>query len=74
MRIEIIGFAYEADLHCVDCAMDRFGSDITVDIANGWPKDNDGNGIHPIFYREEHDPAGEYCGDCKAEISPPYKE
>lgn len=62
---DVIGYAYDADLHCESCTRKRFpdADDEFSDV-----QDSEGNDIHPVFAGEEHDPAGEYCGDCFAEI------
>jgi hypothetical protein len=56
---DIVGYAYEADVHCVDCAVARFGS------QQHWRDavDNEGNPIHPIFAGDEN-ASEEVCGDC----------
>lgn len=69
--VEIIGWSYEADIHCYDCAQKRFG--VALDMTA--PKsavDNEGNLVHPIFSTDETPPSGEYCGDCQAEIAAPW--
>lgn len=63
---EIIGWAYEADTHCPACARARFGANVAE--LEPCPDDSEGNPIHPMFAGDEHDPAGEWCGDCRAEI------
>ncbi len=72
----VIGYTYEADCHCVDCAVKRFGfgtaqtelpGDALLD-ENDIPADqldNEGNPIHPIFASDEGE---SICGDCFAEI------
>lgn len=67
----IIGWAYDADIHCNACARKRFGDD--VETADPAPEDSEGNEIHPVFASDEIDPTGEYCGDCGDEIAPPVK-
>lgn len=63
---DVVGFAYEADLHCVDCAIGRFGPDIMgQDPAE--PEDDEGNPISPVFDGEDaysEDGAPYCCGDC----------
>lgn len=58
MSFDVVGWAYEADVHCPNCAVERFGSkalDAGVD-------DNEGNEVTPIFAGDcEED---ESCGDC----------
>lgn len=67
---EIIGWTYEADVHCNTCTRERFGPDIETLVPA--PEDSEGNEIHPIFASDETDPAGEYCGDCGTEIAEPW--
>lgn len=63
---EVIGYTYEADYHCVDCAEKRFGPG--VDNLGKEPKyDNEGNMVHPIFASDEFEET-ESCGDCGATI------
>ena len=66
----VIGWAYEADLHCEDCARARFGA--TLDAPD--TEDRDGNPVHPMFSTDEAPAEGEYCGDCGAEISKPWED
>ena len=50
--MSIIGYAYEADTHCVNCTEKRFK---TKDLDPETPiEDNEGNEIHPMFPWEEH--------------------
>lgn len=63
---EIIGWAYDADLHCDGCARERFGA--KLDDDENAPEDSEGNEVHPMFAGDEHDPAGEFCGDCGGPI------
>ena len=78
--MDIIGYAYEADHHCIDCAQSRtFKREPNPDLhgqdANGIPYDaidNERNPIHPMFSTDEHSPHGEYCRDCHKEISEPW--
>lgn len=60
---EILGWAYEADLHCYDCAEKRFG---VKKLENGDAKDSEGNEVHPIFASNETIPF--VCGTCGKEI------
>lgn len=62
----VIAYAYEADIHCADCAAKRF--------PTGHGTDREGNEIHPVFDTDEQDASGVYCGDCGDEISEPYDE
>lgn len=67
---DIIGWAYDAALHCDGCTRARFGSRAVDDDRNP-PTDSEGNEIHPLFAGDEHDPAGESCDDCGGEIVEP---
>jgi hypothetical protein len=66
---DVLGYAFDADLHCQACTRQRFGRR-AFDDRNP-PADSEGNPIHPIFAGDEHDPAGEHCGDCGTEIVEP---
>lgn len=72
---EIIAWTYDADIHCLACARERFGAALDngsdSDHPGPVPLDSESNEIHPVFASDETDPAGEYCGDCGAEISEP---
>lgn len=77
--MNIIAYTYEADFHCYDCTLDRFG--IGGDIPDN-AKDNEGNSVHPVFSTDET-PArlstedGGYdvtCGDCHCIIEKQIKE
>ena len=55
---EIVGYSYEADIHCVDCTAKRFPT------LTG--TDDEGNIVHPVFGSDETDYAW-HC-DCGVEI------
>lgn len=59
MTLQPIGYTYEADVHCLECAYARFGN--TLDDPQ--TKDSEGNPIHAIFEWDEDAP-NEVCGDC----------
>jgi hypothetical protein len=51
----VVGYTYEADLHCVGCARARFADpDHAID--------SEGNPAHPIF-ASDWTPS-DRCGDC----------
>ncbi|MCG2767431.1 MAG: hypothetical protein L6435_03495 [Anaerolineae bacterium] len=55
---EVVGWAYEADLHCRECASKRFGEELEIKEMI----DREGNPVHPLFLDEtQQDDA---CGDC----------
>jgi hypothetical protein len=56
--VTIIGYAYDADIHCVDCASRRFRGTEDRDAT-----DSEGNEVHPIFDTAE-DHHLDHCGDC----------
>lgn len=58
---KVVGYSYEADYHCVSCAIERFG-----DPDNPELEDSEGNPIHPLFLDQLE--GGKYCGDCLEEI------
>jgi hypothetical protein len=55
---DIVGFAYEGDVHCVECATFRFPQLHTEHV-----EDSEGNLVHPIFAGDEC-ACAEVCGDC----------
>ena len=71
--MKIIGYAYEADLHCVNCAVKRFSVtephkiNMAMELdCNGISidqPDNEGNPVHPIFSTDEQLEIP-HCGDC----------
>jgi hypothetical protein len=64
----IIGYAYDADLHCVACATDRFKTFLNDPDT----QDSEGNPVHPAFADEGWDiDSGmpEYCGDCGEQLA-----
>ena len=52
--MEIIGFTYEADTHCVDCATARFPGGL---YDEPYAEDGEGNQVHPMFDTDEHSEA-----------------
>jgi hypothetical protein len=64
---EIVGWTYEADLHCNECAEERFGPPERVSGSGRelHGVDNEGNEIHPIFLDQlEEFETTPVCGDC----------
>ena len=71
----VIGFTYEADVHCVQHASERFGANLENE-----PEDNEGNLIHPVFriddvgdpcdlegigvFADKDNPTGSHCSEC----------
>ncbi|HZD70335.1 MAG TPA: hypothetical protein VFA45_15980 [Actinomycetes bacterium] len=57
--MRVIGFTYDASVHCVDCTYYRFdGSE------DRGATDTEGNEVHPIFETDE-DSFLEHCDDCR---------
>lgn len=69
---EIIGWAYDAALHCDGCAHARFGAQL--DDETNPPEDSEGNKVGPVFAGDELSPDGERCDDCGEEISEPWDD
>ena len=61
---EIVGWAYEADLHCNPCAQKRFGDQLK-DEKNP-PTDREGNPATPLFLGDLK--GDEVCGDCGSKL------
>lgn len=73
----IVGYAYDASLHCVECTRTRADvgllkrepplslkvdeHGIALDLI-----DSSGNAISPVFYGE--DSHGEFCDDCNESL------
>jgi len=67
--VNIIAYTYEADNHCIDCTVKRYGKhrSICIHYVQGKPctncrdsngilyeqKDNEGNLVHPLFSIDE---------------------
>lgn len=61
---EIIGYAYEADVHCINCTANRFNIvDSTLIKLEQLPVDSEGNTISIISLQEEFE-LMPYCGTC----------
>jgi hypothetical protein len=59
---QVIGYAYEADIHCPACAMKRFG----VWANENTVKDSEGNHITPVLDGQDTNDltSDMICGDC----------
>jgi hypothetical protein len=44
----ILGYSGDADIYCVDCAMQKW------EISEDEDVDSEGNEIHPIFASDDH--------------------
>lgn len=56
---EVVGYAYEAAIHCVECAEKRFGA---AALADGTAVDSEGNAVTAVFLDGIGD--DESCDDC----------
>lgn len=61
MKVCIVGWKYEADIHCWDCATRRLPK--LRNDPNAAILDSEGNEVHPIFETDEG-ALDEVCGDC----------
>lgn len=71
----VIGYAYEADTHCVPCTKRRFpepGQDPDEHSIPMYAEDSERNPITPIFSTQEvlHDI---HCRQCRAVIAEAYQ-
>jgi hypothetical protein len=69
-RVE--GYLYEADYHCIECAIERFGSEEALDQPfEKQPTDNEGNTVVPLFVSDladlDYTVACGTCGDTIAD-------
>lgn len=55
---DVLGYAYEADMHCLDCARKRFGPA----LEDPDTEDSEGNKLSPLFVSSVEQE--EVCGDC----------
>lgn len=70
---DVLGFTYDADIHCVSCAQERFGDIGYPDIIPTDSEDSEGNEPGAIFndgawYDGNGNPDCETlaCSDCRA--------
>jgi hypothetical protein len=68
-----IGYAYDADIHCPNCAEQRFGRCAEHGQLACCVVDSEGNepGAIAPWSEGPEDGSGEYCGDCNYEIREP---
>lgn len=75
--MHVIGYTYEADYHCVECATKAFGFKLTHPERVGPAIDSEGNEVHPVFNTDEWYANDIYegathatlnCGDCGTEL------
>ena len=55
---DVIGYTFEADVHCVACTIDRFGG-----LPEFGAVDSEGNEPHPVFADEYGDFVSEVDND-----------
>ena len=65
--MRITAYAYDAGIHCPECAAKRFGAAVATAVL----EDREGNPVRAVFSTDETPEGGLYCGDCHAEIEPP---
>jgi len=53
---EVVGYAYDASIHCLDCTRARFGDQIDGAV------DSEGNPVTPVFLDSVTD--DDCCNDC----------
>jgi hypothetical protein len=63
--MEIIGYTYEAGIHCVSCAQVRFKK------LDEKVRDREDNQVMPIFTTDDMSECGESCEDCGSWVSTP---
>lgn len=57
---DIVGYTYEADIHCPACAVTQFGQ---TALDNNEPIDHYGN-YAVVVFRDMIEPGAETCGSC----------
>ena len=63
----ITAWSYESDIHCPDCACERFGEEPLTTQKPAQALDSDGNTPHPIFSTSD-DALDQHCGSCRQPI------
>lgn len=63
---DVVAWAYDADVHCPDCAEKRFNGDFDWTDEGSLVRDSEGNVPHPVFASDEYD--GDHCGTCREPI------
>lgn len=65
----VVGYAYEAAMHCIPCAVARF-----PDIEDDTPyEDREGNPVTPVFVDDSYDPETRSyaaCDTCHTALLP----
>jgi hypothetical protein len=69
---EIVGYAYDADLHCKPCTLRRFGDLVKFEgneeLDPAYPLvDGEGNPVYPLMLEEVR--SDDTCGDCHRRLS-----
>lgn len=75
--MRIIGYTYDADVHCPTCTLEKAAIGLLIrqpplqldTDEHGLPYDlidREGNPVHPIMDIDEHDFT--HCGDCGADL------
>lgn len=59
--MDILAFTYEADYHCISCAIKKFGEKV-LKTSIGL-EDSEGNEPHPVFSTDEYE-SDSVCGTC----------
>jgi hypothetical protein len=62
---EVVGYAYEAGLHCLDCSRARFGN--AIDDDSNPPTDNEGNPVSPVFL--DNVTSADCCDECLCQLA-----
>lgn len=63
---EVVGWTYDADVHCLDCAGERFG--VALRDESNPPTDSEGNDVHPVFLSDIDGLTLLQCADCETFI------
>lgn len=68
---DIRAWTYDADIHCCDCAEERFGVQGLAPESDA--VDQGGDTPKPVFESDEAPEWGESCGTCGAVLSKPWE-
>ena len=62
---EVVGYTYDADMHCVDCTITHFGAEAMTRRIS--PTDSEGNHIQVVFLEQATD--GNVCRECRRRLN-----
>src|SRR5438874_13380413 len=69
VSMRIVGYTYDAAIHCPDCTIKQFGDQQFLKDGSDPPVyDSEGNEVHVLFDTDEAGDTPDHCDDCGAFI------